>query len=142
MPDYNATVELSRELAADEADWVIEKVDGRGVVVTTSLRRRAQVILTVSALDLRSATKLALMDVEDALVNDLKTVSVQVMPTNEFDESGGMIDEPGAFLSVTEAAERLGSSPQNIRARIKRGSIPAARLGSQWIVPAAAVSND
>lgn len=37
-------------------------------------------------------------------------------------------------LSVTQVAERLGVTPQAIRARIKKGTLPAKMLGKQWTI--------
>lgn len=39
-----------------------------------------------------------------------------------------------AQVSVTEAAERLGISPQRVRQRIDRGQLPAVRIGSRWVL--------
>ncbi|MGA3354791.1 MAG: helix-turn-helix domain-containing protein [Acidimicrobiales bacterium] len=42
-------------------------------------------------------------------------------------------------LSIAEAASRLGVHRQTLRAAIRRGELPAARLGRRWLVPVAAL---
>jgi excisionase family DNA binding protein len=38
------------------------------------------------------------------------------------------------WLTVTEAAERAGCSPQNVRARLQRGTLAGERVGRTWRV--------
>jgi excisionase family DNA binding protein len=46
---------------------------------------------------------------------------------------------PGARLSLSEAAERLGVSTKRVYAMLRAGQLPGERRGSQWTVPASAV---
>lgn len=45
----------------------------------------------------------------------------------------------GPYVSVTEAAERLGVHPQRIHQRIRNGSLEAEKIGNQWAVDLASV---
>jgi excisionase family DNA binding protein len=38
------------------------------------------------------------------------------------------------YLTVTEAAERRGLTRQAILAVIKRGTLPATRVGNHWLI--------
>ncbi|MGA2530729.1 MAG: helix-turn-helix domain-containing protein [Acidimicrobiales bacterium] len=46
--------------------------------------------------------------------------------------------EPQA-LNIGQAAHRLGVHRETLRAAIKRGEIPASRLGRRWLVPVSAL---
>lgn len=39
-------------------------------------------------------------------------------------------------MSVVEAAERLGVHPQRVHQRIRSGSLPAVKVGRQWVIQA------
>lgn len=42
-------------------------------------------------------------------------------------------------MSVVEAAERLGVHPQRVHQRIRSGSLPAVKVGRQWVIQASDV---
>jgi len=44
---------------------------------------------------------------------------------------------PAQLLSTRAAAARLGLSPGQVRARIRSGALPAARVGNVWVIQAA-----
>jgi excisionase family DNA binding protein len=44
---------------------------------------------------------------------------------------------PEQLLSTRAAAARLGLSPRQVRARIRSGALPAARIGNVWVIQAA-----
>lgn len=46
-----------------------------------------------------------------------------------------MTAESRDYLSVADTAELLGYSEKTVRVLIKRGDIPAAQIGRQWIIP-------
>jgi excisionase family DNA binding protein len=50
-------------------------------------------------------------------------------------------DQPRVALSVDEAAARLGISEWSVRQAIKRGEIPARRVGNRVLVPVDAIDN-
>lgn len=43
------------------------------------------------------------------------------------------------WLSVSEAAERLGVTERRVRKRIDEGSLPAERIAGRWAIPASAI---
>lgn len=47
---------------------------------------------------------------------------------------------PDRWLSVTEAAQLLDRTPGAVRARCRRGTLPAIWSGSTWRVPVAALT--
>ncbi|WP_328856362.1 helix-turn-helix domain-containing protein [Williamsia herbipolensis] len=47
--------------------------------------------------------------------------------------------EAYAVIDTAEAARILGISPNGVRDRARRGSIPARRAGGRWIYPAATI---
>jgi excisionase family DNA binding protein len=42
-------------------------------------------------------------------------------------------------LTVNQAAERIGISPDTLQSQIRRGKIPAQRFGRQWMLTAPAI---
>ncbi|MDR0416211.1 MAG: helix-turn-helix domain-containing protein, partial [Propionibacteriaceae bacterium] len=46
----------------------------------------------------------------------------------------------GDFLTVAQAADRLGVTRQSVLARIKRRTLPARRRGHRWLIPSSAVA--
>lgn len=136
MAHYNATIEIAELLGDEPSADLLDALADFGPALTESLRRRTQVIITVQADSLRGASTAALSIVEGT---GHAPVTVQLMPTAEYDATAGMIDAPARLYSVTEAAELLGVTPQAIRARIKTGSLPATRIGESWAVPAVLV---
>jgi excisionase family DNA binding protein len=55
------------------------------------------------------------------------------MPTRD-----GLIRNP---ISITEAATRRGVARQTVLQWVRKGWLPAQRVGSQWIVDADTVAN-
>jgi excisionase family DNA binding protein len=46
-------------------------------------------------------------------------------------------DEPKPYLTIAEAAQRIGINERTYRRRVEEGVLPAARFGGRLIVPAA-----
>lgn len=46
----------------------------------------------------------------------------------------------GKFLSVAEASEVLGVHPQRVYKRVREGSLPAEKVGNQWLIEMSEVS--
>lgn len=137
---FNVTAEMvyrtDEDIAHEVGDNILTELSGYSPVLSESVGRRQLITITLPAPDLKTATTTA-MSIISGVAGEI--VSIQGMHTSDYDESAGAILQPGDFLTVGEAAEKLGTSGQNIRARIKRGSIPASRLGSQWIIPTEAI---
>jgi len=134
MTDYNVIVEYPD--TADHDD-VLDALTGMSPVVATTTPGRAHVVLTIDADSIPSAVTLAAHHVARATGTTL--VHVEAMTTAEYDRR---VFEDGRAYSVSEAAERLGLTPQAIRARINVGTLPAEKVGAQWTIPAAAVERE
>ena len=69
---------------------------------------------------------------------------IDVLPTTDFDARHRIDLEAELdgveLLSVAQAAQRLGITPQGVRHRIAAGSLPARRVGRAWSVPATALT--
>ena len=46
----------------------------------------------------------------------------------------------GKFLSVAQASELLGVHPQRVYQRVREGSLPAEKVGNQWLIERSEVS--
>ncbi len=46
---------------------------------------------------------------------------------------------PSQWLSLTEAAERMGCDPRTVTAAIVRGEVVGRRVGRRWLVDAASL---
>ncbi|HEU5430548.1 MAG TPA: helix-turn-helix domain-containing protein [Thermomicrobiales bacterium] len=49
------------------------------------------------------------------------------------------MDDSAQWLSVVEAANRLGRSSEQVRRYLREGRLTGRRLGGQWFIAAAAV---
>ena len=45
------------------------------------------------------------------------------------------------LVSVTEAAELLGITPQGVNKKLNSGSLPGAKIGNTWVIPLHAVAS-
>ena len=95
-----------------------------------------EVIITLPADSLAQATSTGL-----AILYRVKVpiVSIEVMTTAEFDARVGF-DDTGQILSVTEAAATLHVSRQRVLQMIAEGKLPRRKVGSTFVIPAAAVT--
>ncbi|QKD80147.1 helix-turn-helix domain-containing protein [Actinomyces marmotae] len=68
---------------------------------------------------------------------------IDALPTTDFDARHhvNLEDELDSveFVSVAQAAQRLGITPQGVRHRISAGVLPAHRVGHTWNIPATAL---
>lgn len=48
-------------------------------------------------------------------------------------------DDRRVVLGIREVAQILGLDTETVRAAVVRGELPASKLGSQWLIPRAAV---
>jgi excisionase family DNA binding protein len=133
MTSYNAVLTLPRG-PGHEFEDLVDKVHGTdldyyGVAMTVDERRRPQIVITVEALDLRQATATA----RAVLVEFADPVRLEVVTTAEY---AAAAYEFTSFETVTQAAERLGISRQAVLGRIRRGNLPARKIGRQWAIGA------
>lgn len=141
MTEYNATIELDKRPAptGDGADWdsILDALPGMSGSVGLSERGWLEVVITLEANSLQTASNTAIVLVENATKH--QAISAEVMPTAEYDKRLGLAPMP-ELVSVTEAAESLGVSRQAVLDRIARHTLPATKVGREYVIPAEAVS--
>jgi len=135
MTEYNATVETSRR-DEDPDDALMDALAAYHPSIHTSPRGWLSATITVPAENLTQAAQTALAVVATAARSD--AVSIEVMPTAEFDKRNGFDPLP-ELVSVTEAAAQLGVSRQAILDRIGRHTLPATKIGRDYAIPRAAL---
>lgn len=128
--EYNATItyDTRDQKAAGE---LLDALAEFHPAATADPLGYVQAIITVQAETLAQATAVALAVGGPAL--DADVVGVDVTPTERFDSLGDAGDI-GGLLSVAEAATILGVSPQAVRERLERGTIPGRKIGKTWAV--------
>lgn len=132
---YNATVELDEPIeayAGERAADLIDRFIDYHPVMARSTLGRGELILSLPAQGLWQAVTTV-----RHLVGDLPTIRVTLETAAEFDLRSQV--EVPALLSVTEAAQRLGLTRAGVQRRIENGTLPAVRVGTAWIIPAAAI---
>lgn len=45
------------------------------------------------------------------------------------------------FLTVTEAAARMGLAPVTVRLLVRQGHLAAEKAGAAWLIPVSAIEN-
>ena len=73
-----------------------------------------------------------------AQVGDL--VGIEVIPTRMWDRREGLKIDDVEFVGVSEAAIRLGITPQAVRDRIASGRLSGRKVGRNWVVSDAELS--
>jgi excisionase family DNA binding protein len=139
--DFTASIELETPFPSrnDDADTLATELatdlEVHGGIVTRSLTGRVQVVFTVQAPDLRTATHTALA----VLVSTgRRPFTVEVCPRDEFARRMRTTVVPD-LVSVSQAAEILGVSRQRVLELAKAGKLDAVKVGDTWVIPAAAV---
>jgi len=128
MTEFNATLELAkRNPTDDDVDTLMDAFADFHPTIGTSPLGWVEVTITVQAESLRQAIATAL-----ALAGDV--VSITAMTTAEFDRRPTEILNVPDMSSVSEVAERLGISRTAVQERIDRGTLPARKVGSGWVV--------
>lgn len=134
MTDYNAQVEWKTR---DDIDaQLMTALDPYSPAIARSERGWVEAYYTLPADNLRQAITTALAVAEAAAAAEV--LSIEVLPTAEFDARNGVEDAPET-IGVPEAAEILGVSPQAVRQRLAAGSLPARREGRDWRIQRAVV---
>lgn len=140
MQSYTATVEVDRRdfqtVTATELDRLVDALAPFHPAVHESPRGYLAATVTLPGATLAQATAAVIPVVENAL--RAPVVAVEAMPAREFDQRNGFVPLP-ELISVTEAAELLGVSRQAVLQRIGSRSLPATRVGRDWVLPRAAV---
>ena len=139
--DYNATLTIHVHKPAIESDDIDNLMEALAdyhpavgdapacpgainAVITLPAHTLAQAVSTAAALA--------------AQVGDL--VGIEVIPTRMWDRRGGLKIDDVEFVGVSEAAIRLGITPQAVRDRIASGRLSGRKVGRNWVVSDAELS--
>jgi excisionase family DNA binding protein len=134
---YVVEIELDRKLKKDsEIDELHEQLGDFHLSIRESPVRNVVLTLTIVAEGLRQATAIGLSLVASYGV----PLAVTAQPESIRDQRLGWAPIPD-LLTVTEVAERTGTTRQAVLQRIGTGSLPASRVGSGYAIPAAALAD-
>ncbi len=131
--DYNATLTLTT--GADDDELVDRLIDYHPAVSpSTAIPDAWEATITLPATNLGQALTTA-----RALAADLGELhGLEVIPTRAWDRRQNQPPDI-RLVSVTEAAEHLGVTPQAVRERLAAGTLAGTKIGRNWAVPAATV---
>lgn len=132
MSEFNVIIELPvRKVDASSAEQLLEQFAEYHPAIAVSPLGWAEATITVTAENLRQVIATAL-----AVAGDV--VSVQAMTTAEFDRRPVTAFEAMAELvSVTEYAQRAGTSRQAVLQRLESGTLAGRKVGTTWVLPSA-----
>ena len=138
--DYNATLTIHVNKPATEDDDIDDLMEtfasyhpAVGDAPACPGALKAVITLPAHTLTQAVATATALA----AQVGDL--VGIEVIPTRMWDRREGLKIDDVDFVGVSEAAVRLGITPQAVRDRIASGRLPGRKVGRNWVVSDAAL---
>lgn len=138
--DYNATLTIHVNKPATEDDDIDDVMEAFaayhpavGDAPACPGALTAVITLPAHTLTQAVATATALA----AQVGDL--VGIEVIPTRMWDRRESLKIDDVEFVAVSEAAVRLGITPQAVRDRIASGRLPGRKVGRNWVVSDAAL---
>ena len=138
--DYNATLTIHVNKPATEDDDIDDVMEAFaayhpavGDAPACPGALTAVITLPAHTLTQAVATATALA----AQVGDL--VGIEVIPTRMWDRRESLKIDDVEFVGVSEAAVRLGITPQAVRDRIASGRLPGRKVGRNWVVSDAAL---
>ena len=138
--DYNATLTIHANKPATENDDIDDVMEAFaayhpavGDAPACPGALNAVITLPAHTLTQAVATATALA----AQVGDL--VGIEVIPTRMWDRRESLKIDDVEFVAVSEAAVRLGITPQAVRDRIASGRLPGRKVGRNWVVSDAAL---
>lgn len=134
--DYNARVDLAHRLSSRPDDpWtddVLDALAGYSAVVSRDPRGHTTIDLTLPAESVRQAVTAALALVATA-ARGAQVTGIEVITTEAFDEREAQTAVP-ALVSVTEAANILGTTRQAVLQRLTTGGLRGEKVGSTWVL--------
>lgn len=138
MKMYNAAVEVAtkKTLTDDQLDDALDELVDYHASISVSPRGWPAARISIPAESLAQATSTAAAVVAAALGGEV--VAATVMTEEEFLAREGWAPMP-EVVSTAEAAEILGVSTQRVRERIGDKSLPATRVGREFVIQRAAV---
>jgi excisionase family DNA binding protein len=133
---YSAHIEVARRDDGWSTDAVLDALAPFHPSVGTSPRGWADAQVSLPAETLAQATAAACAAVSHAFAAEV--VAAEVMTEAEFAAREGWTPVP-ELVSVTEAADMLGVSRQAILDRIARKTLPAEKVGREYVIARGAV---
>ena len=138
--DYNATLTIAPFFPVEDDDAVDGLMEAfadyhPAVGDAPASPGAVQAVITLPAHTLAQAVATA--TALAAQVGDL--VGIEVIPTRMWDRREGLKIDDVEFVGVSEAAVRLGITPQAVRDRIASGRLPGRKVGRNWVVSDAAL---
>lgn len=137
MQMYNAVIETSTTtITEDQLDDALDKLVAYHASVSVSARGYAGARISLPAETLVQATTTAAAVVQAALGGEV--IAAEVMTEAEFLAREGWAPMP-EVVSTSEAADILGVSRQRVLERIRDKSLPATRVGREYVIQRDAV---
>lgn len=139
---YTAHLELARtpdddQLPTDLIDDLYDTLGPFSPSFSVSPRGCAAVTMTIHGVNISGALAAAAAVTEDAF--DRPVIAATIATETEAEARAAFVDVPD-LVSVAEAAELLGVTPQAVRDRINRHTLQAVRIGERGTaVPRAAL---
>ena len=123
----NVTAETRLEWGEGGAELVMTRLERYAPACYPTPEGRLMVTITLPVEGV-----LAAADLGSAVLGraGLEVCRLSVVPTEEFDRYVDL----GELVSVSDAAAVLGVSRQAVLQRISSGSLPAVKVGDQWIL--------
>jgi excisionase family DNA binding protein len=138
MKMHTVIVELDeKDPNAARAEQLIDQLQHIHPAVSVAPRGWVAVTVTLPAEHVAQAAMLAAGAVEQAAGRAV--VAVAAMTEEEADAREGWETLPD-LVSVTEAAAALGVSRQAVLDRIARHTLPAEKVGREYVIPRSAVT--
>ena len=137
MKMYSAHVEVDTGLTVYNHSEVLEQLEPFHAALSTSARGFAAAQVSVPGESLTQPAATALAVVAAAYGGD--PIACEVMPEHEFDVRQGWVRLP-ELVGVAEAAELLGVSRQRVLQRINEKTLPATKVGRDYVIPRSAVT--
>ncbi|UGT64699.1 helix-turn-helix domain-containing protein [Nocardia asteroides] len=130
---FNVIAELAEADSDSAAVQLLTEFAEFHAALAHSAFGRTELILTMEAPDLTSATSRAL-----AALAAWEVTSIQAMLTDDFDRMAEMTLP--ALMTVTDAATALGITRTRVQQLIDQGKLTARKVGSAWILLSASVA--
>ena len=133
--DFTAEAELAAalgDLDTDEIDLLAMAVAPFRGRLTRSHLGRARLMITVPADSLTQAVTVASVLLRD-LADGRDLVSLAVRTSRDHESVAGLPPTDG-WSSVSEVAAERAISRQAVLAQIAAGTLPAAKVGTTWVV--------
>lgn len=137
MQMYNAHVEVNKRGVFD-VDKVMAALAQHHPAIGHSPRGFADAQISLPAETLAQAAASAAAVVSWAY-DGATAIACSVMTEKEFMNRQGWGEAPSEQISVTEAAQVLGVTRQAVLQRIGSKSLPAEKVGREYVLPRAAV---